>query len=104
MNPYLSLWFMGLSLAGMGVAAWLGSMGFRRLAVRYGADDLPPPPGVLRALFRTLLALWLYLIGAMSASLLWRIWPEISVLPAGAYAALGALGALASIYYLIRGY
>lgn len=103
-NPYLSGWFLGLSLAGMGLAAWLGDVGFRRLAVRYGAQDLPPPPGALRALFRTLLALWLYLIGAMLASLAWRVRPEVSSLPGEALAALGVLGALASAYFLVRGY
>ncbi|MFQ5915054.1 MAG: hypothetical protein ACE5JS_17935 [Nitrospinota bacterium] len=104
MNPYLSLWFAGLSLAGMGLAAWLGHFGFRRLAVRYGAGGLPPPPGVLRALFRTLLTLWLYLVGAMMASLAWRVWPEVSTLPSGAFVVLGAMGALASLYFLMRGY
>lgn len=104
MNPYLSGWFAGLSLAGMGLAAWLGHIGFRRLAVRYGAENLAPPPGVLRALFRTLLTLWLYFIGAMMASLAWRIWPGLASLPPAGSAALGILGALVSVYFLMRGY
>jgi hypothetical protein len=104
MNPYLSGWFAGLSLAGMGLAAWLGNIGFRRLAVRYGAENMPPPPGLLRALFRTLLTLWVYLIGAMLASLVWRIWPEMSALPTAVAFPLGALGLLAAAYHLVRGY
>jgi hypothetical protein len=104
LNPYLSCWFAGLSLAGMGLAAYVGDIGFRRLAVRYGAQDLGPPPGLLRALFRILLTLWMYLIGALLASLVWQIWPEVSSLPAGVSITLGFLGAFASTYYLMRGY
>ena len=72
MNPYLTSWFAGLSLAGMGLAAFVGDIGFRRLAVRYGAQDLGPPPGLLRALFRVLLTLWVYLIGAKQSGRLLR--------------------------------
>jgi hypothetical protein len=88
----------------MGLAAFVGDIGFRRLAVRYGAQDLGPPPGLLRALFRILLTLWMYLIGAMLTSLVWIIWPEVSSLPAGASVTLGILGAFAATHYLIRGY
>ena len=91
-------------MAGMGLAAFVGDIGFQRLAVRYGAQDLGPPPGLLRALFRILLTLWAYLIGAMLASLAWIIWPEVSALPAGASITLAILGAFAATYYLIQGY
>ncbi len=104
MNVYLSGWFLGLSLAGMGLAAWLCHVGFRRLAVRYGAEDLTTPPGVLRILFPTLLALWAYLIGAMATSLAWRIWPDLSSLPASLTAPLGILGLAVAVYFLLRGY
>lgn len=85
MNPYLTVWFAGLSLGGMGLSAWAGHLGFRRLAVRYGAVGLPPPPGVLRALFRILLTLWVYLVGAMLAALAWRVWPEVASMPAARF-------------------
>ena len=104
MNPYLTVCFTGHSVAGMGLSAWVGHFGFRRLAVRYGAEDMPPPPGVLRALFRTLLTLWVYLVGAMLASLAWRVWPEVASMPVSVSAGLSVLGLSAAVYYLVRGY
>jgi hypothetical protein len=104
LNPYLTVWFAGLSLAGMGLSAWVGHFGFRRLAVRYGAVGMAPPPGVLRALFRTLLTLWVYLVGAMLASLAWRVWPEVASMPTAVSAGLGILGLSAAVYCLARGY
>ena len=104
MNPYLSIWFTSLSVAGMGLAAWLGNYCFKRLAVPYGAEGLAPPSGMFRTLFRTLIALWIYLIGAMLASLIWRIWPEITILPTVVMIGLGALGLATAVYYLIRGF
>ena len=104
MNPYLTVWFAGLSLGGMGLSAWAGHLGFRRLAVRYGAVGLPPPPGVLRTLFRILLTLWVYLVGAMLAALAWRVWPEVASMPAAVSSGLGILGLSAAVYCLVRGY
>jgi hypothetical protein len=104
LNPYTTVWFAGLSLAGMGLSAWAGHLGFRRLAVRYGAVGLPPPPGVLRVLFRTLLTLWVYLVGAMLAALAWRVWPEVASMPAAVSSGLGILGLSAAVYCLVRGY
>ncbi len=104
MNPYLSTWFTSLSAAGMGLAAWLGNYCFKRLEVRYGAQGLAPPTGMFRALFRILIALWIYLIGAMLASLIWRIWPNIVLQPTMVLIGLGTLGLVTAVYYLIRGF
>lgn len=103
MNPYLSPGFVACTLAGTGAFAWLGHLAFQRMARYYGAAGLPPPPGLLRYLFRALLALWLLLIGALAAALAIRQFPQLLELSAP-WLAVGTLGALVAAYFLARGY
>lgn len=87
----------------MGVVAWIGNLAFQRMARYYGAEGLPPPSGPLRYLFRALLALWLFLIGAFVAALVLRLFPQALQLSVSSLA-IGVLGALVAGYYLARGY
>jgi hypothetical protein len=104
-NPYLSVDFLAYVLGGMGVFAWMGALAFQRMARYYGAQGLPPPPGSLRYLFRALLFLWLFLIGALAAALVVRFFPRALLLSSGGPSlTIGVLGALVAGYYLARGY